>query len=240
MPARYGVPTAVPMPLHSRYCDRVMLLPKVEEAGYADKLLDLCRKNKIDMVVPLIDPELEVLASQYDKFRSNGVMVVVSPAKTIEIAFDKYQTYLHAKKAGIEVPETVTAIEEALKLIASGKLSWPVIVKPRKGSASICVNSCGNENELRLAFQNCPEPVIQEFVPGDEYGYDIFCDIDFKPISVFCKLKLAMRAGETDKAVSVNDKKLIDLGLKLPRRFLCLGRLMQMSKWAKMARCCWR
>jgi carbamoyl-phosphate synthase large subunit len=206
-----------------QYCDDVMLLPKVGEADYAKKLLDLCKKNKIDMVVPLIDPELEVLAAHHDKFRSNGIIAVVSPAKTIEIAFDKYQTYLHAKKAGIDVPETVTTIEEALRLITSGRLSWPVIVKPRKGSASISVNSCDNENELRLAFQSCPEPVIQEFVPGDEYGYDLFCDVNFKPISVFCKLKLAMRAGETDKAVSVNDKKLIDLGVKIAQAFPMFG-----------------
>jgi len=206
-----------------QYCDHVMLLPKVGEAGYAGKLLDLCKKNKINMVVPLIDPELEVLAPQYEKFRSNDVMAAVSPAKTVEIAFDKYKTYLHAKQAGIEVPETVTTIEEALKLIASGELSWPVIVKPRKGSASISVNSCDNENELRLAFQSCAAPMIQQFVPGDEYGYDLFCDIDFKPVSVFCKLKLAMRAGETDKAVSVNDKKLIDLGMKIAEAFPMFG-----------------
>ena len=206
-----------------QYCDHVMLLPKVGEVGYAEKLLDLCKKNKINMVVPLIDPELEVLAAHYDEFRSNGIMAVVSPARTIDIAFDKYQTHLHAKKAGIEVPETVTTIEEALKLIASGKLSWPVIVKPRKGSASMFVNSCSNESELKLAFQTCPGPVIQQFILGDEYGYDIFCDSDFKPVSVFCKLKLTMRAGETDKAVSVNDKKLIDLGVKIAQAFPMFG-----------------
>ncbi len=206
-----------------RYCDHAILLPKVGEAGYADKLLALCRKNKIDMVVPLIDPELEVLAARYDEFRSNGVMAVVSPAKTIEIAFDKYLTYVHAKQAGIEVPQTVTSIEEAIKLLSEGELSWPLMVKPRKGSASLFVNSCSNQSELMLAFQSCPAPMIQEFISGNEYGYDIFCDGDFKPVSVFCKLKLAMRAGETDKAVSVNDKKLIDLGVKIARAFPMFG-----------------
>jgi carbamoyl-phosphate synthase large subunit len=206
-----------------QYCDNVILLPKVGEAGYIDKLLALCSKNKIDMVVPLIDPELEVLAAQHDKFRENGVMAVVSPPGTIEIAFDKYQTWLHAKQAGIDVPETVTTIEEALKLLSAGKLSWPLIVKPKKGSASMFVISCGNEDELRLAFRNCPGPMIQEFVSGDEYGYDIFCDSDFGPVSVFCKRKIAMRAGETDKAVSVNDKKLIDLGVKIAQAFPMFG-----------------
>jgi carbamoyl-phosphate synthase large subunit len=206
-----------------RYCDRVVLLPKVGEVGYAENLLDLCIKNKIDMVVPLIDPELEVLAVHHEKFQSNGIMAAVSPAKTIKIAFDKYQTYLHAKSAGIPTPETVTTVEEALQLIQSGKLFWPVMVKPRKGSASMFTNCCFNEGELKLAFQNCPDPVVQEFAAGEEYGYDIFCDGDLKPVSVFCKRKLAMRAGETDKAVSVNDKKLIDLGSKIAHAFPVFG-----------------
>ena len=65
--------------------------------------------------------------------------------------------------------------------------------------------------------------MIQQFVPGEEYGYDIFCDGDFKPVSVFCKRKLAMRAGETDKAVSVNEKKLVDLGVKIAQAFPVFG-----------------
>jgi carbamoyl-phosphate synthase large subunit len=205
------------------YCDKVILLPKVGDAGYAESLFDLCKKNRIDLVVPLIDPELEVLSKISDKFKNSGIMVVVSPARTIEIAFDKYLTYLHAKQAGIDVPETVTTIEEALNLVTAGKISWPLMVKPRKGSASMYVYTCGNEEELRLAFKNCPGPVIQQFLSGDEYGYDIFCDSDFKPVSVLCKRKIAMRAGETDKAVSVNDKKLIDLGLKIAQAFPMFG-----------------
>jgi carbamoyl-phosphate synthase large subunit len=65
--------------------------------------------------------------------------------------------------------------------------------------------------------------MIQEFIGGDEYGFDLFCDKNFKPISVFCKKKLAMRAGETDKAVSVNDKKFTDLGIKIAEAFPVFG-----------------
>jgi len=206
-----------------KYCDHSVILPKVSQTGYIDNLLALCLENGIDMVVPLIDPELEVLSPWYDEFRSKGVMVVVSPHRTIEIAFDKYLTYLHAKQAGIEVPQTVTSIEEAIKLLSEGELTWPLMVKPRKGSASLFANSCSNQSELMLAFQSCPAPVIQQFVSGEEYGYDLFCDSDFKPVNVFCKRKIAMRAGETDKAVSVNDKKLIDLGMKIAQAFPMFG-----------------
>jgi carbamoyl-phosphate synthase large subunit len=206
-----------------QFCDKAVLLPGINTLPYAEQLLTLCRDNAIDMVVPLIDPELEVLSAQYKQFNDNGVMVVVSPHKTIELTYDKYQTYLHAKQAGIPVPLTVITPQEALEYISTGKLSWPVMVKPRNGSASMFVTCCRDEGELRLAFQTCQGPMIQEFVPGEEYGYDIFCDSDFRPISVLCKLKLAMRAGETDKAVSTDDKKLIDMGVKIARAFPMFG-----------------
>jgi len=57
--------------------------------------------------------------------------------------------------------------------------------------------------------------MIQQYLDGPEFGYDLFADEKFKPISVFCKKKLAMRAGETDKAVSTSEPVLIEFGLKL-------------------------
>ena len=206
-----------------QYCDQTALLPPVGESHYIEQLTTLCRDNNINMIVPLIDPELEVLSANNEKLRDNGIIAVVSPKKTVDLTFDKYHTYLHAKQAGIAVPETVTTIEEALKLLSTGRFAWPVMVKPRKGSASVHITSCRNEGELRLAFQHCPGPMIQQFVHGEEYGYDLFCDRNFKPISVFCKRKLAMRAGETDKAVSTNDKNLIDLGLRIAQAFPMFG-----------------
>jgi carbamoyl-phosphate synthase large subunit len=65
--------------------------------------------------------------------------------------------------------------------------------------------------------------MIQEILIGPEYGYDLFGDADFKPISVYCKEKLAMRAGETDKAISTADPKLIEFGRSLLESMKLLG-----------------
>ncbi len=206
-----------------QYCDKAVLLPEVCESNYVDALTRLCRDNKIDMVVPLIDPELEVLAARREAFDKEGVLVVVSPPKTIELTFDKYLTYTFAKQAGIAVPQTVITVQQARQLLSSGQLNWPVVVKPRKGSASANITYCTNEKQLELAFDTCPGPIAQEFLAGDEYGYDLLSDRQFNPVSVFCKRKLAMRAGETDKAVSVNDKELIELGVRIAQVFPMFG-----------------
>lgn len=205
------------------YCDRAVLLPEVTDAQYVDELTGFCRDNRVEMVIPLIDPELEVLAAERERFCDSGIMVVVSPLDTVKTAFDKYLTYQFGKRIGIGVPETILAVEQAEGLIAKGGLAWPVVVKPRRGSASANITYCNNLGQLKYAFETCPEPMIQECVQGEEYGYDLFGDRDYRPVSVFCKRKLAMRAGETDKAVSTNDKELIAMGVKIAENLKFFG-----------------
>lgn len=207
------------------YCHRTALLPRVTEPSYVDDLLDLCRRCKIDAVVPLFDPELEVLAHQRDRFFNENIMAVVSPARTIDIGFDKVLTFQFGREAGLPVPETVVTVEEAERKLADGSLDWPLVVKPRKGMASTDIRFCHSMEDLRAAFGRTDLPMIQEFLGGDEYGYDIFGDQQFRPVSVFCKKKLAMRAGETDKAVSVDDPELIGLGRRLAENLQIFGPL---------------
>jgi carbamoyl-phosphate synthase large subunit len=164
-----------------------------------------------------------VLSQQRQKFYDNGILVVVSPIKTIQISFDKYLTYQFARDNGIAAPKSFIDIELTLQSISKGQMSWPLLVKPRKGSASLGILLCQNEKQLRLAFESSTFPMIQQHIKGDEYGYDVFCDFDFRPISVFCKKKLMMRAGETDKAISTNDKNLIDFGLKVAQNLQIFG-----------------
>jgi len=205
------------------YCDKSVLLPEVTSRNYTDELLAFCNRNKINMLVPLIDPELPILAAQRQRLFDTGTMVVISPPETIKISGDKYLTYKFGKERHIDVPETAITLSEAEALLASGRLEWPIVVKPRDGSASVNITYCRSEKQLRNAFENCPNPMIQEYIEGDEFGYDLFSNRDFKPISVFCKLKLAMRAGETDKAVSTDNKELIAFGLKIAENLQLFG-----------------
>ncbi len=205
------------------YCDQTVLLPQVVKDHYPQALLDICQKNSIDIVIPLIDPELEALASWRKPFEDAGVMLLVSPEATVQMASDKYETYRFAIKNGLGVPQTFIQVDEALEQVTANKLSWPLMVKPRKGSASVNIEYCDDRLQLEAAWEKTAEPMIQEVVKGDEFGYDLFGGRDHQPISVYCKKKLAMRAGETDKAVSTNDPLLIDFGQKLLNNMELMG-----------------
>ncbi len=197
------------------YCDGTAIVPEVKKGYYPQALLEICQKNGIDVAIPLIDPELEVLSSQVKTFADAGIMLLVSPEKTIQMASDKYQTYQFALANGLAAPQTFIHLSEALDQLTVGALNWPVMVKPRKGSASVNISVCDDKLQLEAAYEATPEPMIQEIIKGDEYGYDLFGDQNCRPISVYCKKKLAMRAGETDKAVSADNPALIEFGSKL-------------------------
>ncbi len=57
--------------------------------------------------------------------------------------------------------------------------------------------------------------MIQQCIKGKEYGIEVINDLDANYINTLCKIKLAMRSGETDQAITVNNQSLMAIGNKL-------------------------
>src|SRR5699024_926225 len=102
--------------------------------------------------------------------------------------------------------------EKFYKDIEKGIVNYPVFVKPVRGSASLNINKVYEKEEVDLLFEQHDNLIIQEFMDGKEYGADCYIDlISGEPVAIFTKEKIKMRAGETDKAVSMKDNHLFDL-----------------------------
>ena len=56
--------------------DKQYIVPKITEKGYIEIILDICRKEKINGVLSLIDPELSLLAENEQKFKKLNVTVI--------------------------------------------------------------------------------------------------------------------------------------------------------------------
>ncbi len=94
----------------------------------------------------------------------------------------------------------------------AGTATFPVFVKPIRGSASIAINKVDDCETVDLLFAHSDGLMIQEYLKGQEIGADVYIDlISHEVVSIFTKQKLLMRAGETDKAVSFKDPKLFSL-----------------------------
>lgn len=196
--------------------DKYYIVPKIDDPNYIDNLLDICKKENIDCILSLIDPELSLIAKNKDKFEAIGVTPLVSSYEATELAFDKYEMFKYLDKHGYKAAKTYVDKEEFYKDLEKGAISFPVFIKPVKGSASINISKVTTKDEVELLFNLYDDLIIQEFLDGQEIGADVYIDpISKKVVSVFTKEKIKMRAGETDKARSFKDEKLFVLIKKL-------------------------
>jgi len=192
--------------------DRFFIVPHVDNENYIEVLLSICKENNVKAVLSLIDPELSVLAANKQKFLNIGTIPIVSDYEIVELCFNKYEMYQFLINNGFKAARSYIDKEEFFKDVELGELTYPVFVKPVKGSASININKVTSKDEIELLFSKYENLMIQEYMDGIEYGADVYVDmITNEPVAIFIKEKIKMRAGETDKSVSIKDDKLIVL-----------------------------
>lgn len=221
--------------------DVKLQVPAVYDPEYVNITLDICREQKIDALLSLNDLELPILAENKTRFEELGVKVIVSSPEVIDIAFDKYKTAQWIESLGLFAPKTYVRLEDAKRALAAGEIEFPLFMKPRWGSGSIGLESIADMEELDIYYNLLMKKIkktilatasvgdeyimIQEKLTGSEFGLDIMNDLNGKNVGVSVKQKLAMRAGETDKAVTVDIPEVREMGRKIGEALGHIGNL---------------
>ena len=221
--------------------DRCFVVPPIDHAGYFDALAAICLEQKVRLLISVHDLELASLSSLAPRFRTNGTIVVVSSASVISICQDKWATFQFLKENQILTPETYRSIDDVHRALACGAIRFPLLIKPRWGTSSIGIERIENKRELNLAYEWAQiqlrrtilakmaqaEPkdcfVFQELLEGPDYGMDMVNDLEGRHVGSYARHKLTMRAGCTDRAVTVNDPNLERLGRVISERLNHVG-----------------
>jgi carbamoyl-phosphate synthase large subunit len=203
--------------------DDYILTPDIYEENYIDFLLDYCKEKSVTAIIPLFDIDLPVLSKNKKRFDNNGIRLIVSSERSIEICNDKWQTYQFLCSIGLNHPKTYISIKECMESIEQGEIYFPLIIKPRWGMGSIGILEVDSFDELDFMYKKLKRNIlntylkfeseqdinaciiIQQKVIGKEYGLDILNDLDGNYTATVAKQKLAMRAGETDIAQIVEN-----------------------------------
>lgn len=192
--------------------DTYYIVPKMTDNGYIEKIYEICVAESIDAVLSLIDPELSLLAKHIDDFKKIGVTVIGSSFELCEMALDKFEMFKWLSSHGYKCAKSYMDKEIFYKDLNAGIISFPVFVKPARGSASMSICKVNDKDTIEQLFSHEEGLMIQEYMNGQEIGADVYIDmISGNVVSIFTKKKLKMRAGETDKAVSFKDEVLFSL-----------------------------
>lgn len=193
------------------FADKQYLVPRIDDPKYIDTILDICKKEQINVVTTFIDPEIEILAKNRDRFRELGVEVLAPYEETAELCFDKYKMFKHLQSVGVPTVMTWGTLGEFDEARKEGKIDFPVFVKPRTGSGSVGARRVYSYEILAESMKEDPSLIIQELMDCEDLDADVYIDtITHEAVSAFSKKKVETRIGGASKTISFKDEKLFD------------------------------
>lgn len=223
--------------------DEYVITPNIYDDSYISFLLSFCRSKSISAIISLLDIDLPILAKNKKKFEDNGVMLIVSDYEVTNICNDKWKSYQFLSNIGLKQPLTFFSLLEAKKQMEDGLMMCPVFLKPRWGMGSIGIYRIDYKDELDVIYQRIYRQIfssylkyesavspdeailIQQGIPGQEYGIEILNDLQGDYVATFAKKKVTMRCGETDVAETVDPKCFEDIAKKISQNLRHIGML---------------
>lgn len=226
-----------------RNADAAVVSPLISSSEYIDFLVEYCRKHDIQAILSLFDIDLQVLSNNKEYFASKGISILVSDPSVIKICNDKWLTMQFLDSLSIAHPSSWLSRDACKRALAAGEVAYPLVLKPRYGMGSIGLHEAENDRELDVLYDKIlrtikttyvsianfngarEQVLIQEKVFGDEYGLDILNTLNGEYAATVAKKKLAMRSGETDVALTVENAPFLELAQKVSAGLGHIGNL---------------
>jgi carbamoyl-phosphate synthase large subunit len=192
--------------------DRPYLVPRLTESGYIPTLVEICRREQISLILPLIDPDIPVLAKNRAAIEATGARpAVVSPEAAATTA-DKYLTTQFFRELGLSTPRSWLPGQ-----LNPAQAEYPLFIKPRRGSAARHTFKVRDERELVFFLEYVPDPIIQEYLPGPEITNDVVCGLDGEILAVVSRQRIEVRWGEVAKGMTIYHPTITDGCAKIAR-----------------------
>ena len=182
----------------SSFCDAFYTVPPAVDSGFGDRLLEICQRECVQGLIPIVDPELEVMAKQRQRFSEQGVTVIVSDVSVIQTCNDKLATAHWFAQHEVLTPQTWLVSQ-----VQPDSIPLPVVIKPRRGVGSVGVHVARSRNQLHEALRQVPDGVVQAYVAGPEYTIDVLCDLQGQDLVAVPRERQEVRAGISYKGRTV-------------------------------------
>lgn len=197
--------------------DRAFTVPRCTAPEFVPAMIELCRRERVTLVVPTIDTELPMLAAARADFAAVGTTVHVSAPDTIAIGYDKRATHRWLVEHGFPTVEQHEVADVP---------DFPRIAKPVRGSSSIGLARVRDREELARVTAG-QDYVVQSIAAGVEYTVDVLVDRQGRCRCAVPRRRLEVRAGEVSKGITVREPAVVALATRiaeaLPGAWGCLN-----------------
>lgn len=219
--------------------DACYQVPRATDPTYIDTLFNICKVEKVDIIMPVMSAELFSLVENIDVFKSTGTIVSVSNLKSITIANNKLNLYNFMKNNGVDVPRfsavnSINELDDAFK--TAGYPDNPVCIKatelsgsrgiriidPNKSRYDILFGEKPNSfyisyeelKEILSERSEMPQMMVMEALSGEEFSVDLVADKG-KVLYMAARQSNSITASIPMEATLFHDKKAYEICEKL-------------------------
>jgi len=186
--------------------DQRTLVPAGAAPEFVDVTMDRCRALGVDVLIPTCDAELRPLGRARAGLRRAGVGLLVAPDRALDVCLDKLA--LTELCAGhVPVPRT----ERLDKVADPGSWTYPVMVKPRRGSGSRGISVITSGQDL-ARLEPSADYIVQEYLPGAEYSVDVLADVTGHVVASVPRVRERVDSGVSVAGRTLHDEELERLG----------------------------
>ena len=188
--------------------DRYYMVPRLNDERYLPTLAGICGQESIQLIFPLIDPDIPVLAGGRHRLEKAGARLTSLSASEATTANDKLLTHEFFQSLGLRTPRTWRSAPDE-------EFEFPLYVKPRIGSAGKGGHKVENQASLEHALEQIPQAIVQEYLAGPEITSDVSCGMDGRVWAVVSRERIEVRWGEVAKGVTIGNEKIIEDCVKI-------------------------
>lgn len=190
------------------------VVPRGDNPNFIKEILKIIDKEQPNAILSGPEEELLTLSKNKERIEERGTLPLCPDYEYVKTCADKKKTSEVFNRIKIPSPK----IFDDTSLV-----EFPCIIKPRFGRGSSNIYVGKNEEDLRFYLKKIEEPVIQEFVQGEEYTVDILADRDGNALSIVPRLRLGTESGISVKGKTVYDKEIIDYCKKIAKELKLFG-----------------
>lgn len=197
----YELSTEIPLITVAR---EIIIGKRWDDPQLMEHLQSVVEQKSIHILLPFVDPAVEVLSRFKSSYKHRGVLVPVSDVQVALTFFDKILAQQWFIQHGFPVPQD------------NG--TYPVIAKPRKGSAAKGLVILNDDQHRSLFFQKYPleDYLLQPYLDADEYTVDAYVSIhEHKILGMVPRQRIEVFNGEVIKSITVRDEEILSYSQRI-------------------------
>lgn len=198
-------------------CHQNFQTPKAGDEGYVTKLLSICKKEKIELLIPSTEKEIFILSQRKDEFAAVGTRLLVSNEEYVGFCSNKKWTAAFFEECGVNYPKPVHNLEE----YAQG---YPCLLEILDEDGNIIqTRKVEQQKDLYYIAEKYKHISVRPFLEGKIYEIDVFCDFQGEPIYITPRAKEDIEGREISRYRVVRDENIGNEVQKIIKMFRPVG-----------------